>query len=78
MKTQTIERPTESTEQEVNQRVLSPQAKFTTRYLEPEPKKRMGRISRTMAAFNDWRHLDLFDIIFNDFFFEKSGSGFAA
>ena len=107
MATQTIERPPELTEQEVNQRMLSPQTKFTTPYLEPfslsdllgaeeqedmaalaemvtylpvpEPKNGiLGRIARTMVAFNDWRHQDLFDYIFNDFFFENYGRGFAA
>ena len=76
MATQTIERQPE--EQEMNQRVLSPQTKFTTPNLEHEPKNGiMGRIARTMVAFNDWRHQDLFDYIFNDFFFENYGRGFA-
>ncbi len=79
MTTRTIERPPELTEQEVNQRVLSPQTKLTTPYLEPEPENGiLGRVGRTMVAFNEWRHQDLFDIIFNDFFFENYGRGFAA
>ena len=79
MATQTIERLSELTEQEVNQRVLSSQTKFTTPFLEPEPKNGiLGKIARTMVAFNDWRHQDLFDIIFSDFFFENYGRGFAA
>ena len=70
MATQTIERSPVLTEREV---------KFTTPYLKPEPKNGiLGRIARTKAAFNDWRHQDLFDIIFSDFFFENTGRGFAA
>ncbi len=76
MTTQTIGRPTKFTEQESSQRSPSPQTKLTS---EPEYKTRVpGRIARTLMAFNQWRHQDLFDIIFNDFFFENSGRGFAA
>ena len=45
---------------------------------EPVPELKngiLGRIARTMVAFNDWRHQDLFDIIFNDWFFENYGRG---
>jgi len=45
----------------------------------PEPKNGiLGRIARTMVAFNDWRHQDLFDCIFNDFFFENYSRAFDA
>ena len=45
----------------------------------PDPKNRtQSRIARTIAAFNEWRHQDIFDIIFNDFFFEDGSRDFAA
>ena len=79
MATQTIERPAELTEQKLNQRVLLPQTKFTTLHSELEPKNRtVGKIARMRVAFNDWRHRDLFDIIFNDFFFENRSRALAA
>ena len=45
----------------------------------PDPKNwTQSRIARTIAAFNEWRHQDIFDIIFNDFFFEDRSRDYAA
>ena len=61
------------------QEAMAAPAEMVTYLPVPEPKNGiLGRIARTMVAFSDWRHQDLFDCIFSDFFFEKSDRGFAA
>ncbi len=55
---------------------IEPQVELTKQGPAPEPKNGiLGWKSRTIVALNHWRHLDLFDIIFNDWFFENDGRG---